>query len=58
MTLDELNDLKKEVQMMMDLDHPNIVKYFESYEESKYFYLCMELCSGGEIMKSKKKNEQ
>jgi calcium-dependent protein kinase len=32
------------------LDHPNIVKYYETYEDVKYIYLVMELCLGGELM--------
>ena len=35
---------------MSTLDHPNIVKYYETYEDSKYLYLVMELLSGGELM--------
>lgn len=52
MTIEELMDLKKEVQIMMALDHPNIVKYFETYEDWQNIFLVMELCEGGEILKS------
>ena len=31
------------------MDHPNIVKYYETYDDVKYQYLVMELCSGGEL---------
>jgi calcium-dependent protein kinase len=31
------------------LDHPNIVKYYETYEDTKYLYLVMEYCPGGEL---------
>jgi calcium-dependent protein kinase len=31
------------------LDHPNIVKYYETYEDVKYLYLVMEYCNGGEL---------
>jgi calcium-dependent protein kinase len=34
---------------MQQVDHPNIVKYYETYDDSKYIYLCMELCTGGEL---------
>ena len=44
---------------MQKLDHPNIVKYFETYDDAKWLYLCMELCQGGElfehVIKSKEK---
>lgn len=31
------------------IDHPNIIKLYEIYEDIKYFYLIMELCVGGEL---------
>ena len=34
---------------MQQVDHPNIVKYYETYDDKKYIYLCMELCTGGDL---------
>ena len=34
---------------MSDVDHPNIVRYYETYDEQKFIYLVMELCPGGEL---------
>ena len=34
---------------MRELDHPNIIKLFETFEDSKFVYLVMELCEGGEL---------
>jgi calcium/calmodulin-dependent protein kinase I len=31
------------------VDHPNIVKLFDIYEDDKYFFLVMELMVGGEL---------
>jgi calcium-dependent protein kinase len=31
------------------LDHPNIVKYYETYNDDKYIYLVMEYIGGGEL---------
>jgi calcium-dependent protein kinase len=31
------------------LDHPNIIKYYELFENEKYIYLVMELCQGGDL---------
>lgn len=34
---------------MKELDHPNIIKLFEVFENDSYVYLVMELCEGGEL---------
>eukprot|EP00746_Dinoflagellata_sp_MGD_P132960 gnl/MRDRNA2_/MRDRNA2_66641_c0_seq2.p1 gnl/MRDRNA2_/MRDRNA2_66641_c0~~gnl/MRDRNA2_/MRDRNA2_66641_c0_seq2.p1 ORF type:complete len:525 (-),score=97.86 gnl/MRDRNA2_/MRDRNA2_66641_c0_seq2:94-1668(-) len=39
----------REVEVMRILDHPNIIKLFEVYEDAKFLYMVMELCSGGEL---------
>ena len=41
--------IKEEVRILTRLDHPNIVKYYETYDDTKYMYLVMEYCSGGEL---------
>jgi calcium-dependent protein kinase len=33
----------------MSLDHPNIVKLFEVYDQKNYYVMVMELCDGGEL---------
>lgn len=50
--------LKEEVNILTKLDHPNIVKYYETYDDHKFLYLVMEYCSGGELFEkiAKKKN--
>jgi len=42
--------LKRELQILRKLDHPNIIKFYETYQDEKYFYLVMEYCSGGELL--------
>jgi len=34
---------------MIQIDHPNIIKLYEVYEDSRYMYLVMEECTGGEL---------
>ena len=34
---------------MRELDHPNVIKLFEFFEDDRYVYLVMELCEGGEL---------
>ena len=46
---DNIAQIKEEVSILTKLDHPNIVKYYETYDDTKYIYLVMEYCSGGEL---------
>jgi calcium-dependent protein kinase len=41
--------LKYEIDILKNLDHPNIVKLFEVFEDRNFMYLVTELCSGGEL---------
>ena len=47
---DSLDDIEKEIRIMTNVDHPNICSYYETYDDKKFIYLVMELCTGGEIM--------
>ncbi|KAG9543569.1 Ca2+/calmodulin-dependent protein kinase, partial [Aureobasidium melanogenum] len=42
-------NILKEVQIMRQLDHPNIVKLVEFSEARQYYYIVLELCPGGEL---------
>ena len=33
----------------MEVDHPNIIKFYETYKDNKYYHIVMELCEGGEL---------
>ena len=46
----ELHLLKRELEILKTLDHPNIVKFYETYQDEKYFHLVMEYLSGGELL--------
>jgi calcium-dependent protein kinase len=45
----ELDFIRQEFRILSILDHPNIVKYYETYEDLKYLYMVMEYCPGGEL---------
>ena len=47
---DELLNMAREVEILRKLDHMNIVKYIETYDERDYIYLCMELINGTDLM--------
>jgi len=42
-------NILKEVQIMRQLDHPNIIKLIEFQEAKQYYYIVLELCPGGEL---------
>lgn len=41
--------MKREIEIMMFADHPNIIRLFETFEDRRYLHLVMELCTGGDI---------
>ena len=45
----DLEGFKYEINILIKVDHPNIIKLYEVYENEDFFYLKMELCSGGEL---------
>lgn len=45
----EKNRLVTEVEILKTIDHPNIIKIFEFYEDEENFYIVTELCTGGEL---------
>ena len=42
----DFEGLVKEVDIISSLDHPNIIKFYETYHDKYYFHLVMELCKG------------
>jgi len=46
---EDIKLLRREVQIMKKLDHPNILKLYEVYEDDKQFFLVMELVKGKEL---------
>lgn len=47
--IENITRLKREILIMKRLDHPNIIRLFEVFEDEKDLYLVMELCTGGEL---------
>jgi calcium-dependent protein kinase len=45
----KIDSLKNEVVYLRKLDQPNIVKYYETYDDEDYVYLVMEYCPGIEL---------
>jgi calcium-dependent protein kinase len=47
----QFNLLKSEVSILSDLDHPNIVKYFGTFEDDYYIHILMEYLKGHDLNK-------
>ena len=45
----EKESMEVEMEVLKQLDHPNIIKLYEIFEEEKYICLVIELMEGGEI---------
>ena len=41
--------MEHEIELLKRLDHPNIMKLFEVFEDDHRFYIVTELCTGGEL---------
>ncbi len=46
---DEKRMLFNEINILKELDHPNIVKMYEFFEDEKRYYIVTEICKGGEL---------
>eukprot|EP00429_Kryptoperidinium_foliaceum_P128488 CAMPEP_0176282956 /NCGR_PEP_ID=MMETSP0121_2-20121125/51067_1 /TAXON_ID=160619 /ORGANISM="Kryptoperidinium foliaceum, Strain CCMP 1326" /LENGTH=495 /DNA_ID=CAMNT_0017623317 /DNA_START=48 /DNA_END=1535 /DNA_ORIENTATION=- len=44
-----LERFQQEIALMKMMDHPNIIKLYETFEDHRNIYLVMELCTGGEL---------
>ena len=37
------------MNILLSVDHPHIVKFYEAFLDHKYVHLVMEYCNGGEL---------
>lgn len=45
----ELKQFQDEMAILRQLDHPNILKLYEVFEDNRKFFLVTEYCKGGEL---------
>ena len=46
---DEKRMLFNEINILKNIDHPNIITMYEFFEDEKRYYLVTEICKGGEL---------
>jgi calcium/calmodulin-dependent protein kinase I len=49
LSAEDEESIRSEINIMKSLDHPNIVKFVDSFEEEKFFYVVLEFLPGGEL---------
>ena len=42
-------EIRNEIEVLKNIDHPNIMKIFEFFEDEKNIYLINEFCGGGDV---------
>ena len=45
----DLDEMIKEVDILAQLDHPNIIKFYETYNDEYYFHIVMEVAKGKDV---------
>ena len=44
-----VDELKNEIEVLKTLDHPHIIRIYETFDYNKQIFVIMELCSGGDL---------
>lgn len=47
--VDDFLSLEREVELLKEVHHPNIIELYDVYEDDNYLHLVTELCTGGEL---------
>lgn len=42
--------IQEEFEILRKMDHPNIVRFYEMYEDDMFIYFVMEHCKGGNLL--------
>ena len=46
---EEYENMRKEANLLNALDHPSIIKIYDTYEDDKHLHMVVEICKGGEL---------
>ena len=47
--VDRIETLRREIEVLKSVRHPNIIDFVEVFEEERYVHIVTELCTGGEL---------
>jgi len=47
--IQDVDELWSEISILSDLDHPNVLRFLEAYDDYKNIYVVTELCLGGDL---------
>ena len=47
--VDNVEHLKREIELLKEVHHPHIIELYDIYEDAKRLHLVTELCTGGEL---------
>ncbi|KAG1689972.1 hypothetical protein DVH05_028368 [Phytophthora capsici] len=53
-----LNNLETEIQIMQEIDHPNVVKLYDIKKTDKHMYLMLEYCAGGDLQQYMRRRQK
>lgn len=42
---------ENEINILKELDHPNVIRLFQGYEENTHLHMVLELCTGGHLLR-------
>lgn len=45
----DIKALEQEFEILKNVDHPNIINFYETYVDENHFHLVTEFCGGGEL---------
>jgi serine/threonine protein kinase len=46
---EDLEPVEQELNILLQTDHPHIVKFYEAFLDHKYVHIVMELCPGADL---------
>jgi len=57
LSIKDMELLRREIEVLKVCQHPNIIRFFDVFENQDYIYIVMELLSGGDLFRYLQKRE-